>query len=104
MIRRPPRSTLFPYTTLFRSLLRRLDVAAQREGLIAPLQRLIGCLEHRPRQNERRDAVLLGAGSESAFARRHGRIPPGAHGQRDRGAGGNGGGGGGAPGGPARGG
>src|SRR5258707_2749740 len=26
MIRRPPRSTLFPYTTLFRSLLRRLDV------------------------------------------------------------------------------
>src|SRR2546426_7486853 len=25
MIRRPPRSTLFPYTTLFRSLLRRLD-------------------------------------------------------------------------------
>src|SRR3712207_8972487 len=28
MIRRPPRSTLFPYTTLFRSLLLRLD---QRE-------------------------------------------------------------------------
>src|SRR2546421_8462477 len=26
MIRRPPRSTLFPYTTLFRSLLRRLDL------------------------------------------------------------------------------
>src|SRR2546425_12636900 len=25
MIRRPPRSTLFPYTTLFRSLLRALD-------------------------------------------------------------------------------
>src|SRR2546430_7024553 len=32
MIRRPPRSTLFPYTTLFRSQLRervRLDVAAR---------------------------------------------------------------------------
>src|SRR5256885_17142842 len=29
MIRRPPRSTLFPYTTLFRSL-RRIKVAAQR--------------------------------------------------------------------------
>src|SRR3712207_9072064 len=27
MIRRPPRSTLFPYTTLFRSLLRELDAA-----------------------------------------------------------------------------
>src|SRR2546421_8504086 len=25
MIRRPPRSTLFPYTTLFRSLFRKLD-------------------------------------------------------------------------------
>src|SRR5689334_24152142 len=28
MIRRPPRSTLFPYTTLFRSLVLRADVAA----------------------------------------------------------------------------
>src|SRR3712207_8569911 len=27
MIRRPPRSTLFPYTTLFRSLLRHLPLA-----------------------------------------------------------------------------
>src|SRR5258708_31288104 len=27
MIRRPPRSTLFPYTTLFRSLLAALDLA-----------------------------------------------------------------------------
>src|SRR3712207_9022575 len=33
MIRRPPRSTLFPYTTLFRSG-RIMDVA-QRNGLIA---------------------------------------------------------------------
>src|SRR2546428_10343333 len=34
MIRRPPRSTLFPYTTLFRSLKRRepLERAAQRLG------------------------------------------------------------------------
>src|SRR5258708_27426220 len=30
MIRRPPRSTLFPYTTLFRSRLDRLDVMAPR--------------------------------------------------------------------------
>src|SRR5437588_4904918 len=30
MIRRPPRSTLFPYTTLFRS--RRVDVLAGAEG------------------------------------------------------------------------
>src|SRR5258707_5779495 len=33
MIRRPPRSTLFPYTTLFRSLPRRSAVAAARQGL-----------------------------------------------------------------------
>src|SRR5688572_33411694 len=42
MIRRPPRSTLFPYTTLFRSHarlrrdehVRRLDVAMQLSGLV----------------------------------------------------------------------
>src|SRR3712207_8784866 len=31
MIRRPPRSTLFPYTTLFRSLAAATDVALARE-------------------------------------------------------------------------
>src|SRR3712207_6979573 len=38
MIRRPPRSTLFPYTTLFRSLLedlqRRRDQAFRGDGLV----------------------------------------------------------------------
>src|SRR5256885_6836596 len=32
MIRRPPRSTLFPYTTLFRSLAELFDVHAQQRG------------------------------------------------------------------------
>src|SRR5258706_14570680 len=41
MIRRPPRSTLFPYTTLFRSLVR----AVARLGLACA--RLRGVLEHR---------------------------------------------------------
>src|SRR3712207_8211149 len=31
MIRRPPRSTLFPYTTLFRSLVPRLDEPTRHE-------------------------------------------------------------------------
>src|SRR2546430_8950443 len=31
MIRRPPRSTLFPYTTLFRSVLRSHKLSARRE-------------------------------------------------------------------------
>ena len=29
MIRRPPRSTLFPYTTLFRSLIRRISIRSK---------------------------------------------------------------------------
>src|SRR3712207_6862403 len=33
MIRRPPRSTLFPYTTLFRSLHRRGSVGQRARGL-----------------------------------------------------------------------
>src|SRR3712207_7670062 len=33
MIRRPPRSTLFPYTTLFRSHLRRKGRGAQLQGV-----------------------------------------------------------------------
>src|SRR5687768_18264606 len=32
MIRRPPRSTLFPYTTLFRSLLEALELAVDCSG------------------------------------------------------------------------
>src|SRR3712207_7407585 len=34
MIRRPPRSTLFPYTTLFRSELAEADVADDRAELV----------------------------------------------------------------------
>src|SRR2546427_8780840 len=51
MIRRPPRSTLFPYTTLFRSLAERLEQAPQQgipEAVRAPERerqrvRLLGC-------------------------------------------------------------
>src|SRR2546422_4621811 len=39
MIRRPPRSTLFPYTTLFRSLLRREDGRTVRGDEIEKLAR-----------------------------------------------------------------
>src|SRR3989442_8681551 len=42
MIRRPPRSTLFPYTTLFRSLLPGiLDTQAGLKGFSAPAAQLI---------------------------------------------------------------
>src|SRR5256885_9600473 len=36
MIRRPPRSTLFPYTTLFRSIVTAIIVASSVVGLASP--------------------------------------------------------------------
>src|SRR2546430_7530693 len=61
MIRRPPRSTLFPYTTLFRSAFGRVDVgdAAQRERHRAALARarqqfgLLGLQFERDRKSTR---------------------------------------------------
>src|SRR2546430_8682924 len=45
MIRRPPRSTLFPYTTLFRSQRVEVDVAAERpdigRGQVAECARML---------------------------------------------------------------
>src|SRR5437667_5700218 len=57
MIRRPPRSTLFPYTTLFRSqeMLRRHVRVAQRLGL------LVGAIQdtrHLARQRDRKSTRL----------------------------------------------
>src|SRR2546427_1958552 len=48
MIRRPPRSTLFPYTTLFRSL-RDADVVAER---LAHLLHAVEALEQRHRERD----------------------------------------------------
>src|SRR5256885_9349113 len=45
MIRRPPRSTLFPYTTLFRSRRLALDAHAHHERGIEPAAMLIRPLE-----------------------------------------------------------
>src|SRR3712207_6989965 len=57
MIRRPPRSTLFPYTTLFRSLRR----AAQLE----PLERLARVAAHvDARQPEPREVVVGPSGCQ----------------------------------------
>src|SRR2546427_8880278 len=44
MIRRPPRSTLFPYTTLFRSAGARLTTAMTCNNMEAVLAAAIGCM------------------------------------------------------------
>src|SRR3712207_7325187 len=52
MIRRPPRSTLFPYTTLFRSAVLKRRLANALPGSVAELlvhvRRGIRYLQHRP--------------------------------------------------------
>src|SRR2546425_3241020 len=53
MIRRPPRSTLFPYTTLFRSVERAVTAAAVAAGG--------GCAQH---EAAGRDALRKGERSE----------------------------------------
>src|SRR3712207_9000862 len=44
MIRRPPRSTLFPFTTLFRSLAHNLDTKGRR--IVAGAHQMPECLRH----------------------------------------------------------
>src|SRR2546422_7619695 len=76
MIRRPPRSTLFPYTTLFRSRVvrRRLPVLDQDQTL--------GLAEgERPEQDAARDAEDDRGGPDPERQREHGEgreaeIPP----------------------------
>src|SRR3712207_8755407 len=65
MIRRPPRSTLFPYTTLFRSArVMLLEEAFLRASLGAAHQRQRPM--PRPGQHQRRDGAHIGR--ELAFA------------------------------------
>src|SRR3712207_7459141 len=60
MIRRPPRSTLFPYTTLFRSRQPRDDVGAELARVGLPLLRGIAAHERLvQRAADQRDGLLL---------------------------------------------
>src|SRR5258705_9407311 len=61
MIRRPPRSTLFPYTTLFRSLQEQEDHQRyQQGGLEQRDDDLANALGHGDGGVERRDVVEVG--------------------------------------------
>src|SRR2546427_3400153 len=59
MIRRPPRSTLFPYTTLFRSALRRQALGRGGDEASAPAGALEGVLKrNRARRSEEHTSEL----------------------------------------------
>src|SRR2546425_6070254 len=53
MIRRPPRSTLFPYTTLFRSSLRGRHRATGSGSCTSPPRSASRCIEHKPTASSR---------------------------------------------------
>src|SRR3712207_8651588 len=63
MIRRPPRSTLFPYTTLFRSVLHQLD---RRRAPVVGLLDLRAAARPRPevRRRRRHDDGIRGRSEE----------------------------------------
>src|SRR3712207_9280520 len=54
MIRRPPRSTLFPYTTLFRSLIAHGEAVGER-GVRRRIGRLLGHVGSQPVQRSPHD-------------------------------------------------
>src|SRR5256886_12176569 len=77
MIRRPPRSTLFPYTTLFRSLVELDGPAAEVAALMGQVREICtscGAWELRVAQSEEERAAVW-KGRKAAFAAM-GRISP----------------------------
>src|SRR3712207_8010309 len=77
MIRRPPRSTLFPYTTLFRSA-RRDRLAVAREPELVPVEP--PARRREPLDDDLHGPVAVGVLLEQADRRRRvGRRPRAAH-------------------------
>src|SRR3712207_7253485 len=76
MIRRPPRSTLFPYTTLFRSV-RRVGTGGAADLLegFSPRSAPLPGLHARLSVGERRDRVPVGVGARSRPPPRRGLVP-----------------------------
>src|SRR5258708_30329741 len=71
MIRRPPRSTLFPYTTLFRSGKADIDRAAQHLLLDAELAGDLAHLLEKFRRGQLRLAALLALRVERGRSEEH---------------------------------
>src|SRR2546427_6863125 len=74
MIRRPPRSTLFPYTTLFRSLIVQVDVGLREVAFYAAA--LLGIVRERAgggvlqleRRGDRKSTRLNSSHSQISYA------------------------------------
>src|SRR3712207_9583865 len=64
MIRRPPRSTLFPYTTLFRSLAEHVHPALERRDRIPGVAAVLRADYHRVHSIEEAPRVLEEADAE----------------------------------------
>src|SRR3712207_7058218 len=73
MIRRPPRSTLFPYTTLFRSVQRRAHQAAAGRGVQAGVVAVRLPVPDVGEADEARDAPELDGGDLVTHLRRRDR-------------------------------
>src|SRR2546422_9343412 len=84
MIRRPPRSTLFPYTTLFRSLKRRIEDRTAVAGDLLPPRIAVG-RDGRPRSESAAPPVTQDpplAGAQAAEQHRQQGVPHGLYRQR----------------------
>src|SRR2546430_4071377 len=70
MIRRPPRSTLFPYTTLFRSLAAALEAHHAREQHVPPEDLRIERAEQSPPRHDadRKSTRLNSSHSQISYA------------------------------------
>src|SRR5260221_5046606 len=67
MIRRPPRSTLFPYTTLFRSLLTR-GVRGERVGHVAAVHLVVRLLRRDHGAEDRKSTRLNSSHTVISYA------------------------------------
>src|SRR5688572_31171855 len=72
MLRRPPRSTLFPYTTLFRSLGRPESEQGRLQDADLGAPRLVrqdrGARRHRPAHRDRKSTRLNSSHSQISYA------------------------------------
>src|SRR5688572_31358939 len=70
MIRRPPRSTLFPYTTLFRSVLKQASAALVQNSTppVLPDTRCVGAAQLPLRGQDRKSTRLNSSHSQISYA------------------------------------